>query len=97
MQVVIVEPGKEPYTKDIENELKAFQNVVGGWIETVNLTGDFILICNEEGKLNGLPPNRDLGFDVIVGTFLVVGEDGEEFRGLSDEECKKVLKHFALN
>ena len=34
-----------------------------------------VLICNEEGKLNGLEDNRRLSNDIIAGVFYIVGED----------------------
>lgn len=44
-------------------ELEELRGYVGGHIEIVNLTNDTILVVNEEGKLEGLPPN-------IIGTGL---------------------------
>ena len=39
--------------------------------------------------------NRRIGNDVIAGPFFIVGEDGDEFRSLTDEEIKESLKRFA--
>ena len=39
--------------------------------------------------------NRRLGKDIIAGPFFIVGEDGDEFRSLTDEETKENLKRFA--
>lgn len=41
----------------IKNELKALQETVGGYIETLTLAEGVVLICNEEGKLLKLEPN----------------------------------------
>ena len=46
-------------------------------------------------KLNGMRGNRRIGNDVIAGPFFIVGEDGDEFRSLTDEEVKESLKRFA--
>ena len=91
----MVEPGKPAYETEIENTLEAEQKAVGGYIEVVSLGNDKLLICNEEGKLNGMQGNRRIGKDIIAGPFFIVGEDGDEFRSLTDEEAKESLKRFA--
>lgn len=96
MRVVIVEPKKQPYIKTVNDKLEDYQEIVGGWIESVTLSSDVILICNEEGKIMGLEPNRDLGFDVICGTFFLVGNDAPEFRDLTDAECERLIKKFSI-
>ena len=59
--VLIVEPGKEPYVKEIDSGLESLQHEVGGCIEAIYPYEDPVaLICNEEGKLEGLPLNRAL-------------------------------------
>ena len=68
---------------DIENKLEAFQEAVDGYIETVTLVPDeVVMIVNEEGLLRGLginPLATALYGSAIVGVALVVGIDGEEF------------------
>ena len=63
----------------VKNELKEFQDLVGGPIEAVTIATDAVVICNEEGRLQGLEPNCNyMGID-FVGPILIVGVDGEEF------------------
>ena len=84
MKVIIKRPcdqfGEEA---TIPNTLKALQEAVGGYIETVTLDNGLVLICNEEGNLLGLPHNLKVGIPpfhhTIVGDIVVVGVDGEEF------------------
>ena len=95
LRVVMVEPGKPAYETEIENTLKAEQEAVGGYIEVLPLDNGRLLICNEEGKLDGMQGNRRIGNDVIAGPFFIVGEGGDEFRSLTDEEVKESLKSFA--
>ena len=79
MKAIRKKPGYEPELIDIDNTLKALQQEVGGYIEAVTLPYGAALICNEEGRILGLPDNgRVCGVDV-VGTVLIVGTKGEEF------------------
>lgn len=77
MRIVIKDPGQKPVAQDIENELEVLQELVDGYIEVVYLDENTVMICNEEGKLKGLPGNFIMGSDVIVGTAIFVGTDDE--------------------
>lgn len=79
IRVLIKEPGKVPMHTYIPNTLESLQKNVGGYIETVTAAKDLVIICNEEGRLQGLPYNCSiLGLD-FVGTIILAGTDGEEF------------------
>ena len=75
---------KSPFEKwgkptRMENDLHAFQKAVGGNIEVIALE-NVLIICNEEGKILGLPRNIDLpNGDYINGNLVVVGADDEDF------------------
>ena len=98
IRVLVVEPNELPKEEMIDNTLKAKQDLVGGDIEYVSRDyyPDVIFICNEEGKLRGLPFNRDIGQDIIAGPFIIVGDDPEigEDRSLTDEQIKKYQNVF---
>ena len=97
MRIVYVEPHTPAYEAEIENSLDGEQRAVKGYIELVYNDDDTILVCNEEGKLIGMEGNRrlDNGVSIIAGPFFIVGDDGEDFRSLTDEETKKYLERFA--
>ena len=86
MTAIIKNPGQPAFTRQINNELSALQDLVGGYIQTVYLPHGVIMIVNEEGKLMGLKPNFRLEHDLIVGTAVFVSADGEEFTGLYDRQ-----------
>lgn len=95
IKVIMVEPMKEPYSVEVENNLEELQKAVGGYIETVYLEDDVVLVCNEEGKLNRLPGNRSLGNDIIAGTFLVAGSNDEgEFVSLTEDKIWQYSDRF---
>ena len=104
IKVVAVRPRTAPEVIEIENALEPMQEFVGGYIEILDrvyIGGKrFVLVCNEEGKLNDLPLGRVLFdddgnlIDIIYGNFFITKEDGEEFGSLDDEEIEIVLKKF---
>lgn len=96
LTVVMVEPHKTPYVTEISDELSALQRCVGGYIEVVGNGDGTLIICNEEGKLQGLEGNRRIhdGMSIIAGTFFVVGDDGENFRSLTESEVMRYMDRF---
>lgn len=101
MKVLMVEPGKSPYAAEIESGLKSLQAAVGGDIQAVYPYEDPVaLICNEEGKLMGLPLNRALFdddghiYDIVSGNFLIVGLGEENFTDLSPDLMEKYGEQF---
>lgn len=78
MKAIRKKIGCAPEIIEVENTLEALQQEVCGYIEAVTLPYGAVLICNEEGRILGLPDNgRVCGVDV-VGTVLIVGTKGEE-------------------
>lgn len=80
MKVVICEPGQEARIVEIKASLESYQKTVGGYIEAVYPFEDPVaLVCNEEGKYNGMKPNRALMtsdgdiYDIVFGTFFICG------------------------
>lgn len=99
--VLIVEPMKEPYVKEIDSSLESLQHEVGGDIEAVYpFKEEVALIANEDGKILGLPLNRalrdDYGqvYDIIAGTFLITGLTEDNFGSLDKECINKFSEHF---
>ena len=101
MRVLVVEPGGMPQNVEIKRTLEAMQAVVGGYIQAVYpFDEEIALICNEEGKLEGLPWNRPLYdvesgeiYDFVVGTFFLCAAPANEshFSGLTDEQIERCL------
>lgn len=97
MKIVYKEPGKPAFETEIPNHYKDLSKAVKGLLETVYNGDNTIIVCNEEGKLIGMKGNihLDNGTSIIAGPFFVCGDDGENFRGLTDEETEKYLKKYA--
>jgi len=77
--VMVKHPGHPPFMVSCLNELKTLQSLVDGNIEVLPVATKLLIICNEEGKLLGLPYNCTLLGETLVGTIVLVGVDGEEF------------------
>lgn len=102
MRILRVEQYKPPFVKEIDPGLESLQSEVDGWIETIYpFEDDIALICNEEGKINGLELNRALRdengevYDVIAGPFLIVGCGEENFDSLSEDMIDKYREIFS--
>lgn len=83
MKAILIPTDTEPTLIEVDGELSAIQEKVGGWIEHVQLDKNSAYI-NEEGKLHGLPYNAvatELAHryrsifpdDFIVGPMVVFG------------------------
>jgi len=101
MTVLLVEPNQHPRPVEIGTELEDLQNAVGGYIEVVYPFDEPVgLVMNEEGKLDGLPLNRALRddngeiYDVVAGSFLVVGLTDEDFGSLTPDQMKTFEEKF---
>ena len=96
---VIIKRAFEPVGRliDIDNTLKALQDNVGGYIETVTLASDLVIICNEEGRIKRLPYNCTIAGVDFVGTILAVGVDGEEFCDIPEELTLKKWEKIFLS
>lgn len=82
---VIIKRADEEYghVTNVSQRLENLQNTVGGHIETVTIAPGLVIICNENGRLIGLPenctvvtPNTSVDF---VGDIIVAGVSGDAF------------------
>ena len=101
MTVVACYPGKTAQVIEIDGSLESMQQFVGGYIEAVYPFDDPVaVICNEEGKLNGLPLNRALYtedgemVDITAGNIIICGLGEEDFASLQGELLEKYLDKY---
>ncbi len=103
LKVLVVEPDKEPCVKVIDSGYEALQAVVDGTIQCVYPFTDPVgVVCNDDGKWMGMSLNRALRdedgkvYDIIAGTFAVVGLFEDDFCSLDDgmlEKYSQMFKH----
>lgn len=96
ISVLIKRPGEPPRHVNVSNKLETLQKNVDGYIETVTLATDMVIICNEEGRLRGLPENCTICGVPFCGTIIIAGIDGDEFSDLpcSWSDMKKLLPNL---
>ena len=92
MRVVICEPGKLSRIAEIQPGLESLQQIVGGYIEPYyGFKEDVCIICNEEGRLLGLPYNVTICGTSFVGSILFAGVNGEEFCDVPDAWSPSIM------
>lgn len=105
IDVILVEPGEEAKMITMGDNLEAMQGIVGGLIEEYMPYEDEVaLVCNDEGKMIGMPPNRAIKdadgtvMDIIAGPFFVAYApiESEKFLSMPDELQEKYLEKFRL-
>ena len=105
IRVLLFEPGKYGRAIEIDDTLEGMQQAVGGWIEEyMPFEDEVAIVCNEEGKIQGLPPSRaiydDEGqlLDIISGDFFIAYApiESEKFLSLPPELEKKYLDKYGL-
>lgn len=102
MKILVFEPMKKPYVKDIKDNIHAMQEIVGGSIEPIYFEPkqDAIVWCNDEFLLNGSEPNRIVGATLVHGTFYISGNFQNEYGewdscSLTDEQIEKYKEQFS--
>jgi len=103
MQILVVEPERRPKVREIDDSLKAMQEIVGGLIQPIYPFDEPVaLVCNDEGKLMNLPANRGLKdkngqiYDIVFGTFFLCGAppDSDHFTSLTPEQTARYQEQF---
>ena len=103
INVLLCEAGKRARMVEMEDNLEAMQKLVGGLIEEyMPFEDDVALICNDEGKMLGLPMNRAIPgedgkiMDVICGDFFICYApiESERFLSLPPELEEKYKEKF---
>ena len=95
ISVLLVEPNKYPKMIEIDDTLEAMQVVVGGNIEEyMPFEDEVAIVCHEEGKLIGLPPNRAIYAEPET-VELTYSELADRFRN-AESEGKKHLTGYII-
>ena len=102
IRVVYCEPGQLARITEIGTELANLQQAVGGGLiePFYPFMEKVCIVCNDEGKFNGMRPCRAVYgedgkmMDIIFGPFFICDCSGENFASLSEEQLKRFEKQF---
>ena len=101
IKVVLLEPGKLARTAEIGTSLEILQKVVDGLIEPFYPFEEQVcIVCNDEGKINGMMQKRSVKnedgvmVDFICGPAFICDCRSESFDSLSDEQLARYTKMF---
>lgn len=94
IRAVYKKPGHEPEWMFLDNDLENYQDLLGGYIEVVPWDDRYLMIVNEEGKLQGLPRNFTFYGDNIAGPALWVAQTGADFTGILDDHFIDEVRFF---
>ena len=104
IRVVYCEPGQLARITEIGTELADLQQAVGGGlIETFYPFSDdwnSVVVCNDEGKFNGMHPCRAFYgedgkmMDIVFGPFFICDCSTENFGSLTEEQLKRYSEQF---
>lgn len=104
MLVLMIEPREAPRRLELCHSLEAMQKAVGGSIQILYPFEEPVaLVCNEEGKLLGLPANRALRdesgavYDIVCGPFFLCGAppDSDALTDLTEDQLQRYERRFA--
>lgn len=104
IRVVMVRPGEIAEITEIGTGLANLQAAVDGMIEPYYGLNDpdCCIVCNDEGKLLGMEPNRVVRDEsgniqeIICGPFFICDCSGPDFDSLSEEKAQYYQKKFRL-
>lgn len=104
IKVLMVEPGKRAYETEVGTNLHELYAALNcDCIQTFYPYEDLVVIvCDDEGKLNGSLPNRAIYgedgkmMDIIFGKFFICDCSTSEFKSLPDGMMEKYKNQFLL-
>lgn len=106
VKAIFIETNAKPCITEIKNELKSYQQLVGGYIEVLSIKSEgmrFInLIYNDMCKSKFEEVNKRIVFpngrrDYLSGNIICLASDWRtgDFESLTDEEVKYYLRELA--
>ena len=83
LSVLIKEPGRAPRHVNISDSFQNLQKTVDGYIESIELYSDVVILCDEEARIKQKPYccTCDPIKTDLYGTIVLIGTDGN---GLCD-------------
>ena len=96
MKILVKEPQKDLYVKEISDNLFKSMNeinhMIGGYFEILPLSSKYIIIFNEESEHLNLPKNAYSRFGILHGTLIFAQRNSEDICNITDmDELIKLI------
>lgn len=99
IKILVVEPKKEPFIKEIKNSIGEIYGIVYFPFETIEIEKDVVLISSlgaKEIKDRFFPANRIYKDKIIYSSFAILGKKNNTYMSLTIEQIKKYTDMFSL-
>lgn len=99
IKILVVEPKKEPFVKEIKNSIGEIYGIVYFPFEIIEIEKDVVLISSlgaKEIKDRFFPANRVYKDKIIYSSFAILGKRNNNYISLSTEQIKKYTDMFSL-
>ena len=99
IEILVVEPNKQPYVKEIKNTIGEIYGIVYFPFEIFEIEKDIVLISSlgaKEIKNKFFPANRIYRDKIIYSSFAILGKKNNNYISLTAEQIKKYTDMFSL-
>lgn len=99
IKILVVEPKKEPFVKEIKNSIGEIYGIVYFPFEIIEIEKDVVLISSlgaKEIKDRFFPANRVYKDKIIYSSFAILGKRNNNYISLNAEQIKKYKDVFSL-
>ena len=99
IKILVVEPKKEPFVKEIKNSIGEIYGIVYFPFEIFEIEKDIVLISSlvaKEIKNKFFPANRIYRDKIIYSSFAILGKKNNNYISLTAEQIKKYTDMFSL-
>lgn len=95
ISIVVKEPNKKPEIKTIDGSLASMQAIVGGYIESINVSSRIDLWINEDGLAEKLPFNLYAKDIPLFGTIFAAAHNDEgDMISLTKNQITQMIGFF---
>lgn len=108
MKVVIARPGEKAVVGEVKNGFEDLERTVGGRLGFFpSPVSGTVVICDKRGAEKGKMPNRyvfgilarlfperEKDIDVLAGTIVIAGKEGNRLASLTEEKAKVVMEIY---
>lgn len=92
MKTIFIQPGEKAVIKDFK-DFEEIRDTIGGYVESIRISPDVMVLCDEDGTLKYLPFSCTLFFHNmsidLCGNVIIVGCNHGEFCDLSPTFIEK--------